>query len=302
MLRDDGPLSRAELADATGCRVPRRAVQIDRLVTLGLAEDAGLAVSRGGRRSTMVRLPAEMRSSASTSGDFGGRRPDRRRAARTSQGESALRRPHRPWPGPRRRRGARGQAACRRRAAGHLRRRRGGARPGELPRRRSGRAAADAGLEPRARTGHAEPGARLPGHRRQRRQHHGVGGAAVRRRPRCRGLPVHQDRYGDRLRRRPRGPGASRGQRQCRGHRAHPGRGLRARLARAATPAVSRRSSAARRWRSEASAAKRAGRRCWPSDWRPRVCSPPWTSGLPQQQAIRWPWRWYGRVAGGSVR
>jgi glucokinase-like ROK family protein len=61
MLRDDGPRSRAELADATGQSRTKLGVQVDRLVTLGLAEDGGPAVSRGGRRSTMVRLPADMR-------------------------------------------------------------------------------------------------------------------------------------------------------------------------------------------------------------------------------------------------
>jgi len=53
-LRDDGPRSRAELGDAVELSRSRLAVELDRLVELGLVETAGLAASRGGRRSSIV--------------------------------------------------------------------------------------------------------------------------------------------------------------------------------------------------------------------------------------------------------
>src|ERR1700712_728096 len=61
MLRDDGPLSRSGLGDATLLSRTKIGVEVDRLVTLGLAEGAGPAASRGGRRSTMVRLASDLR-------------------------------------------------------------------------------------------------------------------------------------------------------------------------------------------------------------------------------------------------
>ena len=61
MLRDNGPLSRAELGDATGLSRTKIAIEVGRLVELGLVEDAGPAVSRGGRRSTMARLALDLR-------------------------------------------------------------------------------------------------------------------------------------------------------------------------------------------------------------------------------------------------
>ena len=56
LLRDDGPRSRAELGDAVELSRSRLAVELDRLVELGLVETAGLAASRGGRRSAIVRI------------------------------------------------------------------------------------------------------------------------------------------------------------------------------------------------------------------------------------------------------
>ncbi len=61
MLRDDGPRSRAELGDVTGLSRTKIALEVGRLVTLGLVEDAGPALSRGGRRSTVARLAADIR-------------------------------------------------------------------------------------------------------------------------------------------------------------------------------------------------------------------------------------------------
>jgi glucokinase-like ROK family protein len=61
LLRDDGPRSRAELGDAVELSRSRLAVELDRLVALGLVETAGLAASRGGRRSSIVRIARNTR-------------------------------------------------------------------------------------------------------------------------------------------------------------------------------------------------------------------------------------------------
>ncbi|MGH8823179.1 MAG: ROK family transcriptional regulator [Jiangellaceae bacterium] len=60
-LRDEGPLSRVELADRLGVSRTTMASEIARLAELGLAEGVGPAASRGGRRSTMVDLSSEVR-------------------------------------------------------------------------------------------------------------------------------------------------------------------------------------------------------------------------------------------------
>jgi glucokinase-like ROK family protein len=61
ILRDDGPRSRAELGDAVELSRSRLAVELDRLVDLALVETAGLAASRGGRRSSIVRIARNTR-------------------------------------------------------------------------------------------------------------------------------------------------------------------------------------------------------------------------------------------------
>ena len=61
VLRDDGPRSRAELGDAVELSRSRLAVELDRLVALELVETAGLAASRGGRRSSIVRIARNAR-------------------------------------------------------------------------------------------------------------------------------------------------------------------------------------------------------------------------------------------------
>jgi glucokinase-like ROK family protein len=61
LLRDDGPRSRAELGDVVRLSRSKLAVETDRLVELGLIEPAGLAASRGGRRSSIVRLSRHLR-------------------------------------------------------------------------------------------------------------------------------------------------------------------------------------------------------------------------------------------------
>ena len=61
ILRDEGPLSRVELADRLGVSRTTMASEVARLAELGLAEGVGPAASRGGRRSTLVDLSSEVR-------------------------------------------------------------------------------------------------------------------------------------------------------------------------------------------------------------------------------------------------
>ncbi len=61
LLRDNGPQSRAELGDGVHMSRSKLAIEVDRLTELGLVEPAGLAASRGGRRSGIVRLSPGMR-------------------------------------------------------------------------------------------------------------------------------------------------------------------------------------------------------------------------------------------------
>ncbi|MBX7265746.1 ROK family protein [Micromonospora sp. Llam7] len=64
LLRDEGALSRAELADRLEMPRPRLLAELDRLVGLGYAAEAGKAASRGGRRSTLVELSPHLRFAA----------------------------------------------------------------------------------------------------------------------------------------------------------------------------------------------------------------------------------------------
>ena len=64
LLRDLGPLSRAELADTLEVPRPRLLAELERLVATGLVTEAGLAASRGGRRSTLVELHPDLRFAA----------------------------------------------------------------------------------------------------------------------------------------------------------------------------------------------------------------------------------------------
>lgn len=61
LLRDDGPRSRAELGDVVHLSRSKLAQELDRLTALGLIEQAGLAASRGGRRSGIVRISSRIR-------------------------------------------------------------------------------------------------------------------------------------------------------------------------------------------------------------------------------------------------
>ena len=64
LLRDTGPASRAELSDRLQMPRPRLLAELERLVGLGYVAEAGLAASRGGRRSTLVELSPDLRFAA----------------------------------------------------------------------------------------------------------------------------------------------------------------------------------------------------------------------------------------------
>jgi glucokinase-like ROK family protein len=64
LLRDQGAVSRAELADRLEMPRPRLLAELERLVGLGYVAEAGLAASRGGRRSTLVELNPGLRFAA----------------------------------------------------------------------------------------------------------------------------------------------------------------------------------------------------------------------------------------------
>ncbi|GIJ25650.1 sugar kinase [Micromonospora qiuiae] len=64
LLRDEGSLSRAELADRLEMPRPRLLAELERLVALGYVAEAGKAASRGGRRSTLVELRPQLRFAA----------------------------------------------------------------------------------------------------------------------------------------------------------------------------------------------------------------------------------------------
>jgi glucokinase-like ROK family protein len=61
LLRDEGPLSRVELGERLELPRARVAAEVTRLGEFGLVEVAGPAASRGGRRSTLVRLAGDLR-------------------------------------------------------------------------------------------------------------------------------------------------------------------------------------------------------------------------------------------------
>lgn len=61
LLRDGGPRSRAELGEAVDLSKSKVAIELDRLAELGFVETAGLAESRGGRRSHVVALSSNLR-------------------------------------------------------------------------------------------------------------------------------------------------------------------------------------------------------------------------------------------------
>lgn len=61
VLRDNGPVSRAELGEAVHLSRSRLAVELDRLTHVGLVESPGLAASRGGRPSAIVQLASGLR-------------------------------------------------------------------------------------------------------------------------------------------------------------------------------------------------------------------------------------------------
>ena len=64
LLRDEGAVSRAELGDRLELTRPRLLAEVERLVAAGLIAEAGMAASRGGRRSTLVELHPRLRFAA----------------------------------------------------------------------------------------------------------------------------------------------------------------------------------------------------------------------------------------------
>ncbi|MFI7597429.1 ROK family protein [Actinoplanes sp. NPDC049681] len=64
LLRDEGPISRAELGDRLDLTRPRLLAEVERLVAAGYIAEAGMAASRGGRRSTLVELHPRLRFAA----------------------------------------------------------------------------------------------------------------------------------------------------------------------------------------------------------------------------------------------
>lgn len=64
LLREYGPLSRAQLADRLEVPRPRLLGELDRMVAAGRVSEAGPAASRGGRRSTLVQLDPGLRFAA----------------------------------------------------------------------------------------------------------------------------------------------------------------------------------------------------------------------------------------------
>ncbi|HEX7745642.1 MAG TPA: ROK family transcriptional regulator [Micromonosporaceae bacterium] len=64
LLRDQGAVSRAELADRLQVPRPRLLAELERLVAAGYVAEAGMAKSRGGRRSTLVELDPTLRIAA----------------------------------------------------------------------------------------------------------------------------------------------------------------------------------------------------------------------------------------------
>src|ERR1051325_1299046 len=63
-LRDDGPMSRAALGDRLALTRTRLTSEVERRVKAGFLAEAGMAASRGGRRSTLVELHPRLRFAA----------------------------------------------------------------------------------------------------------------------------------------------------------------------------------------------------------------------------------------------
>ncbi|GIM88973.1 ROK family protein [Paractinoplanes toevensis] len=64
LLRDEGAVSRAELGDRLELTRPRLLAEVERLVGVELIAEAGMAASRGGRRSTLVEIHPRLRFAA----------------------------------------------------------------------------------------------------------------------------------------------------------------------------------------------------------------------------------------------
>ena len=232
LLRDEGPLSRAELGDVLELPRPRVVAELDRLVAAGLVREAGPAASP--RRAPLDAGRAEPRHAVRRRRP---RAPPRSTSRSPTAGWSrsaAYSEPADIRTGPKAILHRVNEILAKFKAEGayerlprHRHRR---ARAGELPRRRAGVAADHAGLGPLPGPRAARPRARLPGRGRQRREHHDHRRAVRRRRPLGRQPAVRQDRHRHRLRHLPQWRGLPRHRRLRRRHRAHPGRQPRAGL------------------------------------------------------------------------
>ncbi len=225
LLRDQGAISRAELADRLQIPRPRLLAELDRLVATGFVAEAGMAASRGGRRSTLVELNPDLRFAAV---DLGASSIDvevtnGRLEPLAAYNEAAdIRSGPQGDPASGQRAAGQGQGGRSPRSVGLDRYR--GAGPGQLPRRGAGIATDHARLGPLPGARTAYPGARLPSRRGQRREHHGDRRATRRGRSLGGRFPVRQDWHRRRLRDLPDRWSLPGHRRLCWRHRSHSGR------------------------------------------------------------------------------
>ena len=204
-LRDEGPLSKAQLADLLKVSRTTIAAEAGRLAELGLAQEVGPAASRGGRRSTLIDLAPAIRFVGIAIGATG-------ISVGVTDGRLAVLAMHtracdiRQGPEPVLAAALDAGAQGARRGGGRTAdgRRGGRARPGRLPPRGVGVAADHAWLGRLPGPRRPLPGAGLPRRPRQRRERAGRGRATRGRGPQLAGLPLRQDRHRHRLRHRDR--------------------------------------------------------------------------------------------------
>ncbi|GAB3942955.1 hypothetical protein GCM10027614_30880 [Micromonospora vulcania] len=200
LLRDEGAVSRAELGDRLQMPRPRLLAELDRLVALGYVAEAGLAASRGGRRSTLVELNPKLRFAAV---DLGASSMDVEVVNGRLEPVAHYAEPADIRNGPKVTLQRVNELLHKARVDGAYERLDavGIGVPGPVSFRDGVPVSPDhARLGPLSGARAAHPGARLPGGRRQRRQHHGDRRAARRRRPLGGRLPLREDRHRNRVR------------------------------------------------------------------------------------------------------
>ena len=183
-MRDGGPNSRAQLGDQVDLSRSKLAVEVDRLLETGLVVADGLAASRGGRRSHNIRLAPALRFLGV---DIGATSVDVAVTNAELEILGHLNQPMDVREGPVAVFEQVLAMAAKLRASGLAEGFDGAGigvpGPVRFPEGVPGRTADHAGLGRLPRAGGAQPGTRLPGHGRQRREPHGDGGAARGRRP-----------------------------------------------------------------------------------------------------------------------